>query len=150
MAAGTAKHYLNSLVSAFNKEVDFQAGAAIRMLFTNSTEVPDQDADNYVDDIRVNEVTGTNLAADGVLLANCLITVTGATNVVKFDFDDVSVANVTATGIKNSHVADFTAGTDATRPLLWFVVWDSELSPNAGTLSVTVDAAGWVTVTPAA
>jgi hypothetical protein len=147
MAAGTWKWLGKGFISAYNKEIDFQSGAAIRMLFSNATEVPDQDVDDYVDDMRANEVTGTNLAADGVLLATCVVTWTGGTNTVKFDCDDVSVSNVTATGIKNSHICDFSAGTDATRPQIGFIVWDAVLSPSAATLSVVFDAAGIATIT---
>ena len=149
MATGTMKWYGLAFTSLLNKEIDFQSGAAIRWLHTNATEVPDQDLDNYVDDVRANEVTGTNLAADGNLLANCTVTYTAATNVCKLDADDISVASVTvSTGIKNGHIADFTAGSDATRPLIGYVVWDTAMSPSAGTLQVTFDANGILTITP--
>lgn len=149
MALGTGKQYLHSHVAAWNKEIDWNSDD-IRIMHTSATEVPDQDNDDYYDDIVANEITGTNVPANGTALANPTVTKTGATNVIKFDCDDYSIATATATGIKNSHIYNRTPATDAIRPLIQFIVWDSLLSPNAGQLAVVFDSAGVQTITPAA
>lgn len=148
MATGTFKLYGPALKAAFNKEIDWDTDA-IKLMLCSSSYVPDQDAHDYKNDV-TNEVTGTNWAAGGVTLANCTLTYTGATNVLKLDADDVSVSNVTLTGGRVAVIYDSSPETDATRPLIGYAVLDSDLSPNAGPLTITFDSAGIFTITPAA
>jgi hypothetical protein len=70
--------------------------------------------------------------------------------VIKWDATDYSVATVTASGIKNSHFVDTTSGVEATNPGAGYIVWDTAMSPSAGTLSIVYDSAGIATITPAA
>lgn len=148
MATGTFVWYLNAFAKAFNKEIDWNSDS-IKVIHTSASETPNQDAHDYANDFIANEVSGTNLAAGGIALSNCTVTVTGGTNTIKFDADDYSVANVTvATAIKNSHIVDTTPGSDATNPAIGYIVWNSTLSPNAGTLAITFDAAGVSTIVP--
>lgn len=148
MASGTFKIFGKSLISVYNKEIDANTDV-IKALHTSATFTPDQDVHDYKDDV-TNEVTGTNVPAGGFTCDNVTLTYTGATNVFKVDHDDEVIASATATGIKNTVWYDSSPATDATRPLLGYVVWDTELSPNAGTLTFTIDAAGLFTITPAA
>jgi hypothetical protein len=143
------KWYGNALLAAFNKEIDFGSDT-IKLMGTTSAHTPNQDTHDYVDDIRAAEETGTNWSAGGATLANCTVTYTAGTNVVKFDADDVSVATVTVDDMKNLHVYDDTPATDATKPLIGFAVLDTALAPSAGTLAVTFDSAGILTATAAA
>jgi hypothetical protein len=64
-----------------------------------------------------------------------------------FDCDNVSIATVTATGIRNAHIVDKTSGAAATNPLICYCTFDGDLSPSAGTLAITIDAAGVFTIT---
>lgn len=149
MATGTFKWYITAFDKMLRAEVNFTNG--MKWFHTSATEVPDQDADDYENDANANEVTGTNLPAGGVALDTPTITVTGATNVVKLDANDYSVASVTvATPIKNSHLVDSTPGAPASNPMLGFIVWDTTMQPNNGTLSIIYDSAGIATITPAA
>lgn len=118
-------------------------------MHTSATFTPDQDVNDYKDDV-TNEVTGTNVVAGGFTCDNVVVTYTAGTNVVKVDHDDESIATATASGIAHSIWYDSSPGTDATRPLIGFVTWDVALSPSAGTLAVNLDAAGLFTTTPAA
>jgi hypothetical protein len=145
MASGTFKWYGKFFISVFNKEADLNTDV-IKCMHSSATHTPDQDVHDYKDDV-TNEVTGTNVVAGGFTCDNVTLTYTGATNVFKLDHDDESIGTATATGIINSHWYDSSPGTDATRPLIGYVVWDSALSPNAGTLAVTLDAAGLATIT---
>jgi hypothetical protein len=148
MASGTWKWYGKALISVFNKEIDFNTDV-IKVMHTSATYTPDQDLHDYKDDV-TNEVTGTNVVAGGFTADNCTMTYTGATNVFKLDHDDESIATATASGIASSVWYDSSPATDATRPLLGFVTWDTALSPSAGTLNFTLDAAGLVTITVSA
>lgn len=138
MATGTMNWHGPAFISAFNKELDYNSDT-IAMMFTSATDTPDVDLYDYVNDFVANVVSGTNLAATGVTLTTCVMSVVGASNIVKFTHDDVSVANVTATGIKNIYIVDRTPATDATRPIFGSAVLDVAISPNAGTLTVDVD-----------
>lgn len=107
-------------------------------MLSSSSYTPDVDLHDYKNDV-TNEVTGTNWAAGGVVLSGCSITVVGASNRVKFSATDVSVATVTLTGGRVATIYNNTAATDATRPILGTITFDSDLSPNAATLSITFD-----------
>lgn len=147
MAAGTFKWYGLGLKAALNKLIDWDSDT-IKLALASSSYTPDQDAHDYFSDV-TNEVTGTNWAAGGVTLANCSTTYTGATNVLKLDADNVSIANVTVTGARVLVIYDATPGTAATNPLIGYAVLDGDLSPNGGTLAFAFDDAGILTVTPA-
>lgn len=147
MATGTWQVYGLGMKAIMNKEVDLDGNANLYMMFTSSSEVPDVDTDDYENDITANEVTGTNLSSGGVALTNAVASYDSATNTIKFDCDDVSVANVTASDIKNLHIVDKTSGVASTNPLIAYCVLDSALNPSAGTLSVTIDSAGVFTIT---
>lgn len=145
MATGTFLWYGNAFKAAFNKEIDFNTDV-VRMALANSSYTPDQDAHDYFNDVRANEVTGTNWAADGVQLTTPTVTYTGGTNVTKFDADDVSVSTVTLSDGKHS-IFYVDTGTDSTSALIGYITWDTALAPSAGTLSVTFNAAGIATIT---
>ena len=149
MATGTFKWYLNAIKNALEADIDLVA-AGMKVQHTSASESPDQDADEFESAWDANKVSGTNLAADGIALDTPTLGVTGGTNVIKWDATDYSVATVTASGIKNTHFVDTTSGVEATNPGAGFIVWDTAMSPAAGTLAITYDAAGIATITPAA
>lgn len=149
MATGTFKWYLNAIKNALEQDLDVTA-AGVKVQHTSASETPDQDADEFESAWDANKVSGTNLPADGVALDTPTLTVTGGTNVIKWDATDYSVATVTASGIKNTHFVDTTGANEATNPGIGYIVWDTAMSPSAGTLSIVYDAAGIATITPAA
>ena len=146
MAAGTWKWYGNALKNALKKKIDWESDA-IKIMLVAAAYTPNQDSDEFASAV-TNEVTGANWPAGGVALSSCTLTYTGATNVLKLDANDVSVASVTLTGAVTAVIYDSTPGTAATNPLIAYCVFDSALSPNAGPLSITFDANGIVTATP--
>lgn len=145
MATGTWQVYGLGLRAIHNKEVDLNGNANVYMMFTSSSHTPNVDTHDYESDL-TNIVSGTNLSAAGVALTNVVSTYDAGTNTLMIDCDNVSVATVTATGIRNAHIVDKTSGAAATNPLIAYVTFDSDLSPNAGTLSITIDAAGIYTI----
>jgi hypothetical protein len=149
MATGTFKWYLNAIKNALEQDLDVTA-AGVKVQHSSASETPDQDADEFESAWDANKVSGTNLAVDGVALDTPTLTVTGGTNVIKWDATDYSVATVTASGIKNTHFVDTTGANEATNPGIGYIVWDTAMSPSAGTLSIVYDAAGIATITPAA
>ena len=63
------------------------------------------------------------------------INMNAASNKVEVSFSDISVATVTLTDGKHIVVYHDTPGTDATRHLVGYVVFDTALAPTAGTLA---------------
>ena len=138
MASGTFVFHASAFAKAWNKEMDINGGT-VKAMLSNSTYVPNVDTHDYKDDV-TNEVTGTNWAAGGVTVANPVVTVTGASNRVSFGCDDISVATVTLTGGRVLTLYDnIGGGTDASRPIIGSITYDSDLSPNAGTLLFDFD-----------
>ena len=136
-----------ALLSAYAKETNYLSDT-IKCMITTNTYVPDQDVHDYKDDV-TNEVTGTNYTAGGAALANKTLTYTAGTNVTKFDADDLVWANSTIANARKCVIYNDTPATAATKPLLWYIVNDADVSTSAGPLTVAFDAAGIATATAA-
>lgn len=137
MPTGTFAFSAGAFTSSFNKEVDWNDGGTKIMLST-VTYVFDPDTHLYKSSV-ANEVTGTNWPAGGVNLANLTISVVAASNRVKIVVDDVVNATTTLTGGRTASVYNNTPATDAARPVLGAIVFDSDLSPGAATLTLDFD-----------
>lgn len=144
--AVSAKYYGNFFLNLADKKIDFNSDT-IKVALATSAYTPDQDAHDFFNDV-TNEVTGTGYTAGGATLANCTITYTGATNVLKLDADDASWATSTITA-RYAIVYDSTPGTAATNPLILYVDFGADVVSTAGTFSIVWDAAGLATVTVA-
>lgn len=142
-----AKFYGSAFLAAFNKEIDFNTDT-IKVMLLGAGYTPDQDVHNYLDDVVANEVTGTGYTAGGATLANATLTYTGATNVFKLDGDDVSWAASTISA-RYAVIYDSTPATNATRPLIAYVDFETLVSSTGGAFTITWDAAGIATVTVA-
>ena len=139
MATGTVKWYGLAPKALLAKEVDF-LNDSIKGMLTTVTYVPDQDAHDYKSDV-TNEVTGTNYTAGGLALANKTVTYTAGTNVGKIDADDLVWSNSTIVNARVLVIYDATPSTDATRPLLFYAIFDANVSTDNGALTATFDAA---------
>jgi hypothetical protein len=137
MATATAAWHGPAFVSFANKEIDYNTDS-IRVIFSSSAYTPDVDLHDYLNDV-TNIVSGTNISATGHALANCVMSVVGASNTVKFVHDDLVISNATATGIRVATFVDYTPATDATRPILGSAVFDADLSPAAAALTMDTD-----------
>lgn len=137
MASGTFTFYGPFFKSLLNKEVDFNSDT-IKLMLTSSSYTPDVDTHQYKSSV-TNEVTGTNWAAGGVTLANCTFDIDTANNRVRMFADDVSNASTTLTGARIAVLYDASPASDATRPLIGYVDFGADLSPNAGTLTIDFD-----------
>lgn len=146
LIAVTAFYYGNAFVNVFDKKIDWNSDT-IKCALTTSSYTPDQDAHDFFNDI-TNEVSGTGYTAGGATIANCTITYTGGTNVLKLDGDDVSWAASTITA-RYAIIYDSTPGTAATNPLILYIDFGANVTSTAGTFTITFDAAGIATVTVA-
>ncbi len=145
--AVTALWYGKAFEAAFNKEMDLDTDVLKCMLCT-STYAPNQDTHKYKSDI-TNEVVGTGYTATGAALTGVTATgsqYTGATNVWAFDAGDTSWPTSTITA-RFAVVYDSTPGTDATRPLLFYVDFGADVTSTGGTFLITWAAGGLAKVT---
>jgi hypothetical protein len=140
----TTKTYGSVISKAFNKEIDFDSDT-IKVALLSSSYTPNQDTHDYFNDVSSFEVSGTGYTAGGATLANKSVTYTGATNVTKFDADDVSWTSSTITA-RYAVVYDST-GTASTSALIGYVDFGSDQSSSSGTFSIVWDSAGIFTTT---
>lgn len=148
MASGTVRWFGNVPQAFFNKEIDLLSDD-IRVSLHTSSFTPNQDTHDYYDDV-TNEVSGTGYTAGGAQINNDTLTYTSGTNVMKYDGDDVSWTTSTIAGARIAVIRDATPATDATRPLIGYCTFDADVSTSAGTLTITWDSNGILTLTAAA
>lgn len=142
--AVTAFFYGNAFISVWNKLIDIDSDT-IKTMLTTSTYVPNQDSDDFKNDV-TNEVSGTGYSAGGTTLTTPVSAYTGGTNVWNFDADDAVWSSSTITA-RIAVVYDSTPGTDATRPLISYVDFGGDNSTSSGTFTVQWAAGGIVKVT---
>lgn len=142
--AVTAKWYGIGLRALAGKAVDFDSDT-IKVSLHTSTYTPDQDVHDFQADL-TNEVTSDGYTAGGATIANCSLTYTGATNVLKFDGDDVTWTGVTLTA-RYAVVYDSTPGAAATNPLLLYVDFGEDKAASAANFTITWAAGGIATIT---
>jgi hypothetical protein len=140
----TTKTYGSLIAKAFNKEVDFDTDT-IKVALLSSSYTPNQDTDDYFNDVSTYEVTGTGYTAGGATLASKTVGYTAGTNVTKFDAADVSWTSSTITA--RYAVVYVATGTSSTSALIGYVDFGSDQSSSSGTFSIVWDAAGIFTTT---
>lgn len=137
--AVTAYWYGNALLKALNKEIDWNSDT-IKIALCTSSYTPDQDTHDYYDDI-TNELTTTGgYTAGGATLANCAVTYTAGTNVIKLDADDVTWSALTATF--RYAVIYLSTGTAATSPLIGYVNLDTDRTASGEDYTIQWSADG--------
>jgi hypothetical protein len=119
----------------------------IRLMLTTSSYVPNQDTHDFYNDV-TNEVSGTGYTANGEALTSKTLDYTSGTNVIKFDAADVTWSAATFTA-RIGVLYNRTPATDATRPLISYIDFVSDQSPNASNFTVQWHANGVLTITPA-
>jgi hypothetical protein len=140
----TTKTYGSLIAKAFNKEVDFDTDT-IKVALLSSSYTPNQDTDDYFNDVSTYEVSGTGYTAGGATLASKTVGYTSGTNVTKFDAADVSWTSSTITA--RYAVVYVATGTSSTSTLIGYVDFGSDQSSSSGTFSIVWDAAGIFTTT---
>jgi hypothetical protein len=147
--AVSAHLYGLATLAMLNKEIDWAADT-IKVALCTSTYTPAQDTHDYFSDI-TNEVSssGTNYTAGGNAIGTPTVGYTAGTNVAKFTGNAVTFTNVTLTA-RYAIIYDSTPGSAATNPLIAYVDFGADVSPVAGDLVITWDAAGIFTMTVAA
>jgi hypothetical protein len=120
----------------------------IRVALLTSAWTPDQDANEFWNDIKANEAAGAGYTANGQALATKTFGYNAGTNVNTADADDSSWAATTITA-RYAVVYDRTPATDATRPLIAYQDFGADVTSTAGTFLITWNASGIFRVTVA-
>jgi hypothetical protein len=113
-------------------------------MLTTALYIPDQDTHVYRSQV-TNEVTGGGYSAGGMALVNKSITYTGAGNVGKLDADDLAWPGSTIVGARVLVIYDDTPVSNNLKPLLFYGVFDNEVTTSDAILLINFDVAGIVT-----
>lgn len=145
MAVST-KWYGPAFLSAFNKEIDLDADS-MKIMLCDSTYAPNQDTHRYQSQV-TGEVVGSGYIAGGKALTGATVAYDGATNVFKFDENDVAWDPSTITA-RFAVIYDATPGNPALNPLLVYIDFGADVSSVGAAFTVSFNAAGVATVTAA-
>jgi hypothetical protein len=121
--AATGRWYGQALLKALTGEINYLADDIYVMLAT-SAYLPNQDTHVYKSDVS-GEVTGAGYTAGGVLLAGKTLTYDPVVNTTRLDATDVTWPSSTITA-RYAIVYDSTPATDAARPLLGYVDFETD------------------------
>lgn len=133
--AVTAKMFSLAVEKAFAGEIDFENDTIMCALCT-STYSPDQDADEYFDDVD-NEVSesGTNYTSGGAEIASPTMSYDTDTNTIKFDGTDVTWGSSTITA-RYAVIYDAETAVAGTSPLLAYVNFGEDKSSSNGDFTI--------------
>lgn len=114
-------------------------GITIKALLVTSTYVPDKDLHEFLDDV-TNEITGTGYTQGGKAITNRSITVDNATDMAKYDGDDVQWLDATFTA--RGAVVYMDTGTPATSLLVAYLDFGVDKSIAGGSFTLQFGANG--------
>jgi hypothetical protein len=150
--AVTAKWYGNALLGQWGttsgRRVNW-TGDTIKTSLHDNTETPDQDVDDFFNDVSGTELaTAGGYTAGGVTLTGKTLTYDTATNEVRLDADDATWTGASFScyfGI----TYDATPGTAATNPLMGYVDFGGIETVTSGTFAIVWDTTGVLKVAAA-
>lgn len=135
--------YSHAFQAAFNDQVDLDTDTIKVALLTGHT--PDQDDDDFFNDVSGDQITGAGYTAGGATLGSKTVDTTGGV----FTF---GAANVTwsASTISATHAVVYVdSGMASTSPLLVCIDFDGTVSSTSGDFTIQWDGDGIFTVTVA-
>lgn len=152
--AVTCFWYAKAFIAAFNKEIDWNGGAAINATLHASSYVPNQDTHDYHSDLTNQLATANGYTAEDGTDTGFGVgapTIANTNNVLALDSND---PQWTATGAGFTAriivLGDYATAVSATDPLiLWSDFGADETASGGGTFTYQVNASGWASITPA-
>lgn len=141
--AVTAFVYGQALIHFADADIDWTADT-IKVALTNSTEVPDQDADDFWNDAEANEITGTGYSAGGATLASPTRTYTAGTNTMSLDGADTQWTTASFTA-RNAHVYKDRGGATSADELISYVLFGGDETVSSGTFTIQWHTDGVIT-----
>lgn len=106
----------------------------IKLMLLDDNHTPDIDAEEFIDDVSANEVSGTGYTAGGETVTNIAVTVDDTNDRAYADGDDVSWSNATIT-YRYAYLYKDT-GTPGTSAIIGYYDPGSNQTSTAGTLTV--------------
>lgn len=145
--AVTAFVYTNAAKAFVNGTISWKAsgGSAFKCALLTSSYTPDQDADEFWDDISANEVSGDGYSAGGASMTTADPTVDTGTNETRMDANDVSWSDSTITA--RYAVVYYASGTPATSNLVACINFGEDKISSTGTFTITWAATGVFKIT---
>ncbi len=119
----------------FNKEMNFSADV-LKVMLCTATYTPNNDTHAYKSDV-TNEVVGTGYTAGGVAVTGS-ISVDVTNNRIRLIITDPSWATSTITA-RTAVLYDSSPATDATRPLIAYLPFGSDVVSTGGTFLIDAD-----------
>lgn len=142
----TATAYNNFKLKLFDSSTKISwTTDTIKLAAVTSSYTPDIDTHDFWDDVVANEASGTGYTAGGATLTNPTAAVVGASDLAKFDADDVSWT-ISSSFSARYFVLYKSTGNNATSPLIGYIDYGSTLALSSGTVTVTWSASGVVTI----
>lgn len=123
---------------------DYISGKTFKLMLLDDNHSPDIDAEEFIDDVSANEVSGTGYTAGGETVTNLAVTVDDTNNRAYLDADDVAWSNSTITA-RYAYLYEDT-GTPATSVIVGYYDYTENKISTAGTFthSFTAPASGGV------
>jgi hypothetical protein len=150
----SAKWYGQAIMQAFGSgssgnapNIDYLSDT-IKVALCTSSYTPNQDTHVFYSDITNEVASGGGYTTGGATLGSKTLGYTAGTNVIMFDAADTAWAAATITA-RYAVIYDDTPATAATKPLLGYVDFGADVSSTAAAFTITWDAAGILTITPA-
>lgn len=144
--AVTAKMYGQALLKALSKEIDFLNDTVKVALLTNAY-TPNQDTDDYWDDISTHETSGSGYVAGGDTLVGKGLTYDGPSNTIKLDATDTTWASSTITARYAVVYVDTTVA--ATSALICYIDFGQDEISSNGDFKITWHVNGIATIVAA-
>ena len=131
--AATWKWYGQALAHLAAGDIDFD-GDTFKVLLTTSSYTPDQDADEYRDDV-TNEVTGTGYTAGGEE-TTVSVSYDSGTNQLRITCTDVEWENSSITNARTAVLYKARGGSADADELIAFATNDANVSSVGATFTV--------------
>ncbi|MBO9523912.1 MAG: hypothetical protein J7518_20450 [Nocardioidaceae bacterium] len=112
----------------------------VKMMFVTATHTPDQDANDYINDVNANEAAGTSYTAGGIALTSVTVTLDASTNIVTVDAADITTAGLSVSARWGYVYVD--TGTPATSPILAYTDFSQGVGGNTTVTGYQFDSAG--------
>lgn len=145
--AVTGHTYTKLALSLATKKVDLTADTIKVMLLSAYTVGSTQDTAQYVADVLAvaTEATGTGYTAGGTTISSPTFTETGHVYTLT-SATNPSWASSTITAAY-ALIYDATPGSNATNPVIGYIDFGGNQSTSSGTFTLTINAAGLLTLT---
>lgn len=141
LAAVTAKWFGQALLGQFGataaRRVDW-ANDTIKVALLKEAFTPNQDTQDFYDDVSANEIEGTGYTAGGATLTEATATYDAESNTLRLDAADVSWTEASFAAFYAVIYKD--TGEAATSPLLAYVDFGEEKTVSSGTFKIEWDA----------